>query len=316
MTTKRLTITGGNGYVGRVLQPGLRRCGYQLDVFDKRRGLLADLMGRYYLGTATGRVSRAISRRLRRGLLRADGALMKAGLVRPSWDDIFELRSRLADRFKGSAAVIHLAALPHPKVPGAGESDYRRINYEAAINVFEAARAAGVPRFIFASSAQVYGINKPVRIDQFPILETNYCPTPADGQNMYGWLKREFEDYLARACGQPGGTQAISLRLEYPGLRSRWKGNFYISTSVENTVAGFVAALETEWGTGYDVFNLADRVVDERTVNIQEFLAKQWPDVPNHTTGNECLLSTEKARALLKYNPQPGGTYFSSDLLW
>jgi hypothetical protein len=106
------------------------------------------------------------------------------------------------------------------------------------------------------------------------------------------------------------------LRLEYPGLRSRWKGNFYISTSVENTTAGFVAALEAGLGTGYDVFNLADRVVDERIANIQEFLAKQWPDVPNHTTGNECLLSTEKARALLKYDPQAGGTYFSSDLLW
>jgi len=39
--------------------------------------------------------------------------------------------------------------------------------------------------------------------------------------------------------------------------------------------------------------------VDSRIVNTQEFLKRNWPDVPNHTSGNECLLSTERARSLL-----------------
>jgi len=36
---------------------------------------------------------------------------------------------------------------------------------------------------------------------------------------MHGFLKFKFEQYLAGAC-VAGGTQGISLRLEYPGFQS------------------------------------------------------------------------------------------------
>ena len=94
-------------------------------------------------------------------------------------------------------------------------------------------------------------------------------------------------------------------------MRSGYDWNFYISTSIENTNAGFACALDANPAHGFDVFHLADRTVDERIVNIQEFLRKKYPHVPNYTTGNECLLSTEKARALLGYNPREGGTYYT-----
>jgi len=262
-------------------------------VFDPLRGPLVDLLRRRYLGTATGLIPCALAAGLRRGMRFTERLLVRTGALRPAADDILDLRSRLSERFRGSGAVIHLAGRAHPQVAGATESDYRRINYEGSVNVFEAARAAGVPKFIFASSGQVYGINRPVRIDQFPILETNYCPTLAEGQNLYGFLKREFERYLERECrGQ--GIQAVSLRLEFPGVRSRFPWNLYISTSVENTIAGFMAALNADLNGAFEVFNLADRLVDERIVNIQDFLRKHWPDVPNRTKGNECLLSTGK----------------------
>ena len=67
--------------------------------------------------------------------------------------------------------------------------------------------------FVFASSAQVYKINDPVRLDRLPIPESNYLPLPAEGQSVYGFLKAAVERYLAGAC-QTGSTQAISLRLE------------------------------------------------------------------------------------------------------
>jgi nucleoside-diphosphate-sugar epimerase len=313
---KTVTITGGNGFVGQILQSGLRKQGYQVVVFDQIRGPLVGLLHRRYLGTSTKRVSCALAIVLRRVLRLAERTLIQAGAIRYSSDNILDLRSQLADRFRRSYAVIHLAGLPHPKVTGASKSDYRRINYEGSINVFEAARDAGVSKFIFASSGQVYGINKPVQIDQFPILETNYCPTLADGQNTYGFLKREFEYFLEQECSGQRDIQAISLRLEFPGVRSKFPWNFYISTSIENTVSGFIAALEANLRAGFDVFNLADHYVDKKIVNIQEFLKKNWLNVPNYTTGNECLLSTEKARSQLGYNPQPGGTYFSLSVMW
>jgi nucleoside-diphosphate-sugar epimerase len=316
VSNQTVTITGGNGFLGRLLQAGLRKQGYQVEVFDQRRGPLVDFLRQRYFGTSPGLVSFVMAVFLRRSLRFTERILTRAGILRASGDDILDRCSRLAERFRGNYAVIHLAALPHPQVPGATESDFRRINYEGSVNVFEAARKAGVPRFIFASSGQVYGINKPVRIDQFPILETNYTPTLADGQNTYGYLKREFERYLEQACARQKSIQAVSLRLEFPGVRSTFPWNLYISTSMENTVAGFVAALEAERNFGFDIFNLADSHVDESIVKIQEFLQQNWPEVPNYTKGNECLLSTEKARSVLGYRPKPGGRYYSISVMW
>ncbi len=309
-SAKLITITGGNGFVGRLLQPGLRQRGYQVDVFDRRKGPLVDFLRGRYLGTARGKAGYISAILMRRGMIAAENALARINVIQPAADDIHDERSRLAERFRGRYAVIHLAALPNQHVRGMTVADYQRINYDAAVNVFEAAREAGVPKFLFASSYQIYGIGSGGRPDQFPILETNYLPTMEEGQSAYGFLKGEFERYLAKNC-TTGGTRAISLRLEFPGILSRYDWNFYISTSIENTHAGFAAALDARLGAGFEYFHLADGHTDERIVNIQRFLKEKYPRVPNHTSGNECLLSTAKARSMLGYEPRSGGTYYS-----
>jgi nucleoside-diphosphate-sugar epimerase len=200
-------------------------------------------------------------------------------------------------------------------VPGAGPDDYRRINFEGAENVFAAAQEAGVPKFVFASSAQVYGINDPVRIDEFPIPESNYLPTLEDGQSAYGALKAEFERHLAERTPR-GGTRAVALRLECPGVLSDSPVNLFTSTSIENTVAGFARAIEMELDAAFETFNLVDAKVDPAVVDVQAFLRERWPDVPNRSQGNESLLSIEKARRLLGYQPAEGGTYYPLRLIW
>jgi hypothetical protein len=279
------------------------------------KGVLVDMLRSRPLGTSPSRLSRYLAKKFRQSLSRTERLLVKYHGIRVATDDILDRSDSLVKRFQGSNAVIHLAALPHPNVPGMTAADFQRINYDGSVNVFEAARAAGVKKFIFASSAQVYNINSPLHIGQFPILETNFLPTIADGQSSYGFLKAEFERYLAQNC-TGNDIQSIALRMEFPGVRSWYPWNFYISTSVENTVNGFAQALETEISTGFDTFNLADHYIDPKIVNIQDYLTTNWPDIPNHTTGNECLLSTQKARSVLGYNPKPNGTYYSFDVMW
>jgi len=311
----KITITGGNGFVGRILQSGLRKQGYEIDIFDPMKGVLVDMLRSRPLGTSQSRVSRYLAKKFRQGLSRTERRLVKSHIIHPASDDILDRPDNLIKRFRGSNAIIHLAALPHPNVPGMTAADFQRINYDGSVNVFEAARAAGVKKFIFASSAQVYNINMPSHIEQFPILETNYLPVIADGQSSYGFLKAEFERYLAQNCtGQD--IQSIALRMEFPGVRSWYPWNFYISTSVENTVNGFKQALETEINTGFDTFNLADQFINPKIVDIQDYITKNWSDIPNHTTGNDCLLSTQKARSILGYNPKSNGTYYSFDVMW
>ena len=255
---KKITITGGSGFVGRILRSGLRKQGYEIDVFDTMRGFLVDVLRHRYLGTSTSPTARDLAKKFRHTQAGIERSLVRHHFIHPTTDDILDNPDRLIKRFRGSYAVIHLAALPHPNVPGMTAADFKRINYEGSINVFEAARSAGVEKFIFASSAQVYNINSASHIDQFPILETNYLPTIADGQSHYGFLKGEFERYLRQRC-TGYDIKAVALRMEFPGVRSLYPWNYFISTSVENTVNGFTQAIETDLGTGFDTFNLADR---------------------------------------------------------
>lgn len=315
MKKRIITITGASGFVGQMLRRGLASRFYKINVFDQVRGPIVNVLRHRFLATSSSRLPLKFARRIKKMMVRAERILVGNGIIRPSLDNILDLRSHLADRFRGSDVVIHLAGLPHEHVKGAIASDFQRINYEGSINVFEAARDVGVPRFIFASSAQVYKINKPVRLDQFPILESNYCPTLEEGQSLYGWLKFQFEQYLATTCRE-GPTQSIALRLEMPGMRSHFPYNFYISTSIENLVSGVASAIASELDSGFEAFNLADSVVDEGIVNIQRFIAESWPHVKNLTVGNECLLSIAKARQLLNYNPRSGGHYHDFSVIW
>lgn len=316
MSAERVTITGGSGFVGQLLREGLRDRGHEVDVFDRYRGRIVDLLrSRTLPGRLAGRPALVTAPRVRRLQHELEPRLTARRLVRPSGDDILDARAALVERFRGSAAVIHLAGIPHPFQPGASEADFVRLNYDASINVFEATRDAGVPVFVFASSAQVYKINDPVRLDHLPILETNHLPLPAEGQSTYGLLKVAVERYLAGAC-QTGATQSVSLRLECPGFLTAGAANQYISTSVENLIAGFVCALRPPSELRADVFNLADGEVDPSIVDVAAYARSRWPYVPAELAGNPCLLSVEKARAVLGYRPRPYGHYIPAELVW
>jgi nucleoside-diphosphate-sugar epimerase len=313
--SRTVTITGSSGFVGGLLCRGLTAEGWSVEVFDRFRGPLVDLTRRRLLTNATSPRGRRAAKAIRTAQVRTEKVLQRTHVIRPRADDITGPRELLAKRFAGSSTVIHLAGWPHPDWPGAAQEDWIRLNYDASVNVFEAARAAGVPTFVFASSAQVYRINDPLRVQQFPILESNHLPLPQEGQSTYGFLKVAVERYLAGACVS-GNTQALSLRLEFPGMRSSAPLNLYISTSIENLVAGFSCALNPPADLGFEAFNLADGEVALETVDIQNYLRTRWPYVPNHTVGNQCLLSTEKAQCLLGYRPMRHGHYIDASLVW
>jgi nucleoside-diphosphate-sugar epimerase len=118
---------------------------------------------------------------------------------------------------------------------------------------------------------------------------------------------------------QPGATDADFVRLnydEFPGFRSTTAANLYVSTSIENLVAGVACALRPPETFGHAAFNLCDAEVDPRIVDIQAYLAHRWPNVPNRTTQNACLLSSDKARRELGYRPVRGGRYCAEELVW
>jgi UDP-glucose 4-epimerase len=148
-------VIGGAGYIGSHVTRALLDKGYSVTVFDN-------------LSTGT-----------RKNLF--DDAQFVKG-------DILDYPTLLTTMKNGFKALIHLAAFK-----AAGESmvrpeKYSTNNITGTINILNAASESGVRRFIFSSSAAVYG-------------EPNYLPIdelhPTNPENYYGFTKLEIEELLS-----------------------------------------------------------------------------------------------------------------------
>ena len=95
-------------------------------------------------------------------------------------------------------AVIHFAAYKAVGESVAKPLEYYRNNLDCTLTVCEAMKKHGVKRFIFSSSATVYGIP-----DHMPLDET----MPTSCTNPYGWTKYMNERILTDVA------KAISIRL-------------------------------------------------------------------------------------------------------
>jgi nucleoside-diphosphate-sugar epimerase len=118
----QVLVTGHNGYLGSVMVPVLAAFGHSVV------GLDAFFFEQCSLGTEPGHVP----------------ALRK---------DIRDVR--IVD-FKGIDAVIHLAGITGASAATSPELLFE-INHQAAVGVAACAREAGVSRFLFLSSCEVYG---------------------------------------------------------------------------------------------------------------------------------------------------------------
>lgn len=68
-----------------------------------------------------------------------------------------DVRDVVLDDLKGFDAVVHLAALSNDPLGNINPDLTYDINYHASVRIAEAARDAGVQRFVFASSCSMYG---------------------------------------------------------------------------------------------------------------------------------------------------------------
>ena len=120
----RVLLTGHNGYIGSVMARMLREAGHYVV------GLDTYLYEECTFGEETA--------------------------------DLESLRMDMRDvretDLRGFDAIIHLAALCNDPLGSMNQDLTHEINHRASIRLAELGKAAGVPRFLFASSCSLYGV--------------------------------------------------------------------------------------------------------------------------------------------------------------
>ena len=130
--------------------------------------------------------------------------------------DINDLEA-LLPVMRGAQCVFHLAALADIVPSIDNPLTYHRANVDGTICVLEAARAAGVQRFVYAASSSCYGIP-----DVYPTPET----APIRAEYPYALTKYVGEQYVLH-WGKVYGMSVISVRLlNVYGPRARTTGTY------------------------------------------------------------------------------------------
>lgn len=113
----------------------------------------------------------------------------------------------LTEAFRGADVVVHLAFL----ITGtASRKTTRSVNIDGTINAFRAAAAAGVSRFVYASSVAAYGFHP-----DNPLGMTEEWPARPAARLFYAQEKAELEQRLhMEAAAHPG----IALYLLRPPI--------------------------------------------------------------------------------------------------
>jgi UDP-glucose 4-epimerase len=166
----RVLVTGGSGYVGSVTVEALVAAGHTTIVLDD---------------CSTGHAAAVVA---------------GARLIEADYTDEAATTGLL--RAEGIEAIVHCAARSLVPESIREPARYYRQNVAGGIALLEAARATGVGRIVFSSTAAVYGVP-----DATPIEED----APLRPINPYGETKRTFEGALGW-YGRAYGLRSVILR--------------------------------------------------------------------------------------------------------
>jgi UDP-glucose 4-epimerase len=273
----RIAVTGGSGKLGRTVVRELRSAGHDVLALD-----------------AAGE----------RG----------PGFIRVDLTDFGQTVDAILgvdDRHEGFDAIVHLAAVPAPGILSDVATFHN--NIRVTYNVFHAARRAGIRNIVYASSETVLGLPFDVPPPYIPVDE-DY---PARPESTYSLVKHLEETMAIELVRWDPALKIVALRFsnvmdpedyaEFPGFdadaRAR-KWNLWGYIDARDGAQAVQRALEWD-ATGFDRFIIAaaDTVMSRPNA---ELVAEVFPGVPlkGDLGVNDTLLSIDKARRVLGYDPQ------------
>ncbi len=210
----------------------------------------------------------------------------------------------------GADAVVHLAAIPAPGL--FTEEVTFRVNCALNYNVFAASVALGLKRVVWASSETTLGL-------PFDRQKPHYAPideqAPLYPELSYA-LSKVLGEEMARQMNRWSGVPFVALRFsnimephDYQRFPSFWgdplirKWNLWGYIDARDAAQSCRLGLEADT-TGAEAFIIANADTCMNRPN-SELMAEVFPGVPLRDVGDyDTLLSIDKARKLLGYNPE------------
>lgn len=302
-TYKKILVTGADGFIGSHLTEHLVKQGYQVRAFV----MYNSFQSWGWLDTIENETKKQIE--------------VFAGDIRDPYG--------VKEAMKGCDAVLHLAALIAIPYSYHSPDTYIDTNIKGTLHVLQAARELGIKKIIHTSTSEVYGTAQFV-----PITENH----PLKGQSPYSASKigadqlalsfyysfetpisivRPFNTYgprqSARAVIPAIITQIVSgnSEIQLGSMHPTRDFNF-----VEDTVSGFIAALESDNAVG-EIFNIGSNYeisIGETVQLIAQIMKKEIILVtdkqrlrPEKSEVERLWADNTKAKTILHWEPQYGG---------
>jgi len=301
--TKKILVTGADGFIGSHLTEALVRAGYDVKAFVH-----------YNSFNSWGWLDQC-----------AENVKCKFEVFAGDIRDPHGVRVAMT----GCDAVLHLAALIAIPYSYHSPETYVDTNIKGTLNVVQAARELGISKVVHTSTSEVYGTARFV-----PITEKH----PLQGQSPYS-ASKIGADQIAQSFYLSFGTPVVTLR-PFNTYGPRQSARAVIPTIitqiangerkiklgavhptrdfnyVADTVNGFLKALETDAGVG-EVINLGSnfeisigdtaKAIAEVMGTDIEILTDDQRLRPKKSEVERLWADNKKAKELLGWQPEYGG---------
>ncbi|MBG6085473.1 NAD-dependent epimerase/dehydratase family protein [Zhihengliuella flava] len=271
---------------------------------------------------ASGKLGRVVARELRAAGHRVIG-LDRVGERSPDfvrvettdYGQVIDALTAVNDTHDGVDALVHLAAIPAPGV--APDVATFHNNMLTTFNVFWAAQRLGISKIVYASSETVLGLPFDVDPPYIPVDE-EYRPRPESVYSLTKVLEERLADELVRWHPELSITALRFSNVKVPEDYAEFpfdadprerKWNLWGYIDARDGAHAIQCALEAA-PPGFDAFIIAAADTVTTRPNA-ELVAEVFPKAPLRggispadLGVHDTLLSIDKARRLLGYDPQ------------